>query len=315
MIRDGNSARAAKTSLNIMIELYRKNVWNDAKTVNVIASACSSKVTKLMVTAIQFFLTNESKNGKDGSDSDSDDDQVPNAKEVLMANRFNKKTRKRDKNLSKVKSIIKKKKNKEKAPTFNFSALHLLHDPQGMAERLFKQLESMNERYEVKLMTMDLISRLIGIHQLILLNFYPYVKRFLQPHQRDVTRILQFVAQSAHDLIPPDILESVLQTLVNNFVTERNSGEVMAVGINAIREICARCPLVMSRDLLQDLAQYKSYREKSVMMASRSLIHLFRDINPTLLHKRDKVKKIVILYILVFLVHMIFFYTFRESQH
>ena len=32
---------------DIMIELYRKNVWNDAKTVNVISTACFSKVTKV----------------------------------------------------------------------------------------------------------------------------------------------------------------------------------------------------------------------------------------------------------------------------
>lgn len=30
-----------------MIELYKKNVWNDAKTVNVIATACFSTFTKV----------------------------------------------------------------------------------------------------------------------------------------------------------------------------------------------------------------------------------------------------------------------------
>lgn len=30
-----------------MIDLYRMNVWRDAKTVNVIATACFSKVTKV----------------------------------------------------------------------------------------------------------------------------------------------------------------------------------------------------------------------------------------------------------------------------
>jgi protein SDA1 len=190
MIKDSN-VKATKMSLNIMIELYRKNIWNDTKTVNVIASACFSKVTKVMVTAIQFFLTSEN---HDDSDSDSDSD-APNAKDVAMANRFNKKTRKREKNLDKVKTLMKKKRNKGKAPNYNFSALHLLHDPQGFVEKLFKQLETMNERFEVKIMTLDLISRLIGTHQLILLNYYPYVKRFLQPHQRDVTKILQFAAQ------------------------------------------------------------------------------------------------------------------------
>ena len=42
----------------------------------------------------------------------------------------------------------------------------------------------------------------------------------------------------------------------------------------------------MTPDLLQDLAIYKSYRDKSVMMAARSLIHLYRDTNPQLLRRK-----------------------------
>jgi hypothetical protein len=34
-----------------------------------------------------------------------------------------------------------------------------------MCEKLFSQLEKTTERFEVKLMMMDLTSRLIGIHQ------------------------------------------------------------------------------------------------------------------------------------------------------
>jgi hypothetical protein len=33
----------------------------------------------------------------------------------------------------------------------------------------------------------------------------------------------------------------------------------------------------MSEELLRDLAEYKSYKDKGVMMASRSLIQLFRN--------------------------------------
>jgi protein SDA1 len=55
---------------------------------------------------------------------------------------------------------------------------------QGFAEQLFKHVEGMNERFEVKVMALDVISRLIGIHQLFIFNFYPYLNRFLQPHQR-----------------------------------------------------------------------------------------------------------------------------------
>lgn len=58
--------------------------------------------------------------------------------------------------------------------------------------------------------------------------------------------------------------------------------------LNAIREICIRCPLVMNADLLQDLARYKYYKERSVMMAARSLIAVFRNSIPELLHKKDR---------------------------
>jgi protein SDA1 len=52
--------------------------------------------------------------------------------------------------------------------------------------------------------------------------------------------MLQFSAQASHDLVPADAIEPVLKAIVNNFVTERNSAEVMAVGLNAIRELCKR---------------------------------------------------------------------------
>nr|CAD7569164.1 unnamed protein product [Timema californicum] len=271
---------------DIMIDLYKKNVWNDAKTVNVITTACFSKFTKVMVAALKFFLGADEDEKKD-DDSDSDDEVT--AKEVIMSNKVNKKSRKRDKRLKKVKQLVQNKKKKKNAiQVYNFSALHLVHDPQGLAEKLYRQLESSTERFEVKLMILEVISRLIGLHQLILLNYYPFIQRFIQPHQREVTKILQCLAQASHELVPPDALEPVLAALVNNFVTERNSSDVIAIGLNAVREMCSRCPLVMNEDLLRDLTQYKKYKDRSVMMAARSLIHLFQTSMPEMLHKKER---------------------------
>jgi hypothetical protein len=59
--------------------------------------------------------------------------------------------------------------------------------------------------------------------------------------------------------------------------------------INTIREICVRAPLVMNETLLADLVQYRFKKDKSVVMAARSLITLFRIINPTLLPKKERV--------------------------
>ncbi|XP_017044692.1 protein SDA1 homolog [Drosophila ficusphila] len=285
MLKDANP-KAAKMSVDIMIELYKKNIWNDAKTVNVIATVgCFSKVTKVLVTSLKFFLGHDEEDEEEDSDSENEVD----LKGALMANRVNKKTKKRTKQLAQIKKqAVKAQKKKKNAPAFNFSGIHLVHNPQGMAEGLFKQLQATNERFEVKLMHLDVISRLIGIHELFLFGFYPYITRFLQPHQRQVTRVLQFAAQASHELVPGDIIEPILKTIANNFITERNSSDVMAIGLNATREICMRCPLAMGEDLLQDLAMYKTYKEKSVMMAARSLITLYREQLPALLHKKDR---------------------------
>lgn len=285
MLRDSN-AKAAKLSVDILIELYHKNLWNDNKTVNIIADVgCFSKITKVMVASLKFFLGRDEEEKAENSDSEDEVDP----KDTMMANKFNKKTRKREKMVEKVKKVAKKmKKKKEKAPIFSFSALHLINNPQGFAEKLFKQMESTNERFEVKLMSLDVISRLIGLHNLFLFNFYPFVARLLLPHQREVTRLLQFSAQAAHELVPPEVIEPVMKAIANNFITERNSTDVMAVGLNAVREICSRCPLAITEDLLRDLVQYKSYKEKSVMMAARSLIQLYRQSMPDLLHKKDR---------------------------
>ncbi|XP_061554496.1 protein SDA1 homolog [Phycodurus eques] len=285
MLRDRNPI-AAKISLDVMVELYKRNIWNDAKTVNVITTACFSNVTKILVAGLKFFLGTDEEE-KEGSDSESE------AKGTTVRDlrvRFNtgKKTSKNKKKMEKAMKVLKKHKKKKKAEVFNFSAIHLIHDPQDFSEKLLKQLENSKERFEVKMMMMELISRLVGIHELFLFNYYPFIQRFLQPHQREVTKILLCAAQSSHQLVPPEIIESVIRTIANNFVTDRNSGEVMTVGINAIKEVVARCPLSINEDLLQDLAQYKTHKDKNVMMSSKALIQLFRNLNPQMLHKKDR---------------------------
>ncbi|KAM7157799.1 protein SDA1 homolog isoform 1-T1 [Molossus nigricans] len=287
MLRDSN-ATAAKISLDVMIELYRRNIWNDAKTVNVITTACFSKVTKILVAALTFFLGKDEEEKQD-SDSESED-EGPTARDLLVQYATGKKSSKHKKRLEKAMKVLKKQKKKKKPEVFNFSAIHLIHDPQDFAEKLLKQLESSKERFEVKMMLMNLISRLVGIHELFLFNFYPFVQRFLQPHQREVTKILLFAAQASHHLVPPEIIQSLLMTVANNFVTDKNSGEVMTVGINAIKEITARCPLAMTEELLQDLAQYKTHKDKNVMMSARTLIQLFRTLNPQMLQKKFRGK-------------------------
>jgi protein SDA1 len=39
-----------------MIELYKRKIWNDEKTCNVIAEACFNENPKIVVAACKFFL-------------------------------------------------------------------------------------------------------------------------------------------------------------------------------------------------------------------------------------------------------------------
>jgi len=45
-----------------------------------------------------------------------------------------------------------------------------------------------------------------------------------------VTKFLLAVAQASHEVVPPETIYPVIMTIANNFVSERNAGEVMAVG-------------------------------------------------------------------------------------
>ena len=83
-------------------------------------------------------------------------------------------------------------------------------------------------------------------------NFLPYFY-----HRTQVTKLLAAAATACHELVPPDAIEPLLRQLVTQFVHDKARPEVVAVGINSVREICNRTPLVMTEDLLRDLSQYK----------------------------------------------------------
>lgn len=170
----------------------------------------------------------------------------------------------------------------------SFSAIQLLNDPQEFAERLFAQLRTRHDTFANRLSLIHLVSRLIAVHELIVLAFYPYLQNYMRPSQRDVTQVLAYAAQACHRHVPPDVVEPMLRHLAYEFVSDRRSDEVMAIGLNTIREVCARVPDAMDATLLQDLVQYKRCRDKGVMMSARGLMQLFRDLRPHLLLRRDR---------------------------
>jgi len=87
-----------------MITLYQRGIWNDAKTVNIIATAFKSKTPRLVAIALQFFTTVQDEQAA----LDSDDDEI-----------FTDKNNNRQ-----------------------FSGLHLVYDPQSLVETLYKLIRT-----------------------------------------------------------------------------------------------------------------------------------------------------------------------------
>ena len=52
---------AGKRALDLLVELYRRQIWTDDRTVNAIASACLSPSMRIAVSAMRFFLGIESR--------------------------------------------------------------------------------------------------------------------------------------------------------------------------------------------------------------------------------------------------------------
>lgn len=55
-----------------MVELYKRNIWNDTKTVNVISTALFNKTAKISVAALKFFVGRDEQEEEVDSDDDTE---------------------------------------------------------------------------------------------------------------------------------------------------------------------------------------------------------------------------------------------------
>ncbi|PKA51957.1 hypothetical protein AXF42_Ash008186 [Apostasia shenzhenica] len=301
MLLKGDEELRARRSLAVLCDLHRRKVWSDELTAIFICNACFHGSSRVMTSALSFLLGYERiEDDVDDSDASSSDDDASNQNPQLVLCRESiykahhmGTTSSKKKKKAKLQRVIRNMKKQHRLTNAKngsnaYTPLMYLDDAQGFAEKLFSRLQSCNERFEVRMMMLKVIARTIGFHRLVLLNFYPFLQRYVQPHQRDVTDLLAAAVQTCHDMVPPDAVEPLFKQIVNQFVHDRSRPEAIAVGLNVVREMCLRMPLLMNEDLLQDLALYKKSHEKAVSIAARSLITLFREICPSFLARKDR---------------------------
>ncbi|MCO5589572.1 hypothetical protein L7F22_043540 [Adiantum nelumboides] len=345
--RDAGSKSGGEAlwAIRLAADLWSKRIWNDEKTVSLLALACLHPHPRVQSSAVRFFLgdLNSSEAGEN-SDSENDSDnegEIPNVSSLVHKRKVNKKTRSNDKKVRAAATLAKRRKKaledkrieKEgQEGDSNVAAVHLLNDPQGFGEKLFEELKRGDKRLllEHKVRIMQLLARVMSSHKACVLGFYSYAVKYMMPHQTHITLILVSVAQSVHTQTPPSVLLPLIRKLAHNFVHPGVGPEVVAAGINTIREICARQiwalgsedteyddeeeqgPAAITtedgttntvntsktmktrvddgRDLLEDLISYRKSKDKGVAAASRGILMLYRKENPKLLPRKERGK-------------------------
>ena len=280
-------------AVKITRELWKRQIWTDVRAVEIMKEAALADNEKVIGGGVRFFLGGD-KEREELEDESSDEDGGIDIGKLKHQVGINKKTKKKAAKLEKAVEKVKRQEKKKKQPhALNFSALHLLHDPQGFAETLYsKHLQNTKSKLnlEQKLLVLQLVSRLVGLHKLTIISLYSYFIKYLTPRQPSVTSFLASLAQATHNLVPPDALQPLVQKIANEFVSEAAASEVASAGLNAIREICVRQPLAMNDTLLQDLVMYRKSKDKGTMMAAKGLLSLYREVGADLLKKRDRGK-------------------------
>lgn len=274
-------------------ELWKRQIWTESKAVEIMKEAALADNEKVIVGGVRFFLGGDKE--REELEDESSDDEAVDMGRIKHQMAINKKNKKKARMMDQAVATVKKKERRKKQPhPLNFSAFHLLHDPQGFAEALFlKHLQNTRSKLslEQKLLVLQLVSRLVGLHKLTIMSLYSYFIKYLTPRQPSVTSFLASLAQATHNLVPPDVLEPLIQKIANEFVSEAAAAEVASAGLNAIREICARQPLAMNDTLLQDLVMYRKSKDKGVVMAAKGLLSLYREVGADMLKKRDRGKE------------------------
>jgi protein SDA1 len=276
-------------------ELWKRGIWDDSRTIELMNQAAIHPDVKIAVAGAKFFLGAD-KERDDAFEEESSDEDGFDMNALKHKLTINKKSSKRLRKLDQAVKLVKKKSHAAKAGTtyLNFSAIHLLRDPQGFAEQLFDiHLSGKNSNkfdLDQKIMFMNLISRLIGTHKLTVLGIYTFFLKYLTPKQRNVTQIMAASAQALHDLVPPENISVLIRKIADEFVSDGVAAEVALAGINTIREILTRAPLAIEAPLLQDLTEYKGSKAKAVATAAKSLISLYREVAPEMLLRKDRGK-------------------------
>ena len=280
LLEDTNKKLARKT-LNIIINLYQKRIWNDSRTINMLANiAVNAKDIKISSAACKFFLSEYNIEKADSSDEE-DLEELKN-KYKLLGKGYAKKTKKRKEKLKKLMKSIEKKEelNKKIKTTSDFMPIDQLNDPLTFAEKLFRLLNSFQSgNFQHKLIVLRLLGRILGRHRLILNNFFNSMIPLIKNDQKDLSVILASIIEAAHDQVPPIEIEPVIKKLFDFFISDVLPPQQVTLGLNTLYKLVERCPYCIDEKYYTVCEELKSYKNKSVSNAARAVCNLYKEFH------------------------------------
>ncbi|GJQ10809.1 hypothetical protein GpartN1_g2600.t1 [Galdieria partita] len=304
-LRSSHEKIAQKTLL-LLVKLYAKGILSDASTCNVMSFCCFHENTKMKAIAIHFFLQEcfVEDEDSDSSDSSSDEDNDTNEIQAVVSQKTKelwnnykltskKNLRKRRQLERKISRICKSERRRKRKHQLNPKVeppVSLLFRPDEFAEKLFLELKKKNQRFQLRVAIIQLIARVVGFHLLDIPPFIQYLLKYLRPHQEGVTKILVILLQAIHEYTPLETVNMVIRYIADHFVIPQMSANTCAVGLNSIRLLCEKQPTAIDAALLEDFIQYKTSKDRSVMMAARSILSVYRKLCPGLLPKSERGK-------------------------
>ncbi|GIX64073.1 SDA1 homolog [Babesia caballi] len=279
----------------ICVEMHKRRVWRDSHTVNSIAQCALASNLKLVLAGAHFLLG--TRNHFDVAfEALEDMEEEIAALEDLSKKQshpgvgsHSKKTEGRQNRIARSKKLVEKqlerrKRRLELCAVREFAAIDDLHDPQKYTERLFERCRNKDVTFGARLILLQLVSILIARHRLMVPNFYGFVLKYINHKQKLVTKILAVSAQAVHSELPSDLVEPLIKQVIDQFVSEDRANEVITVGINTLREIAARAPLMFPKETIEQVVEFRHIKNKAVAMATKSFINVYREQAPELLH-------------------------------
>lgn len=278
----------AKNVFKLLVALMRKEIWRDAKVVNLIAEGTYHDSQDIVILCCKFFIENV-----DNEDLEISDDEnqarlstLKKGKSAKFVMAHKKKTKSEKSKMDKIKKQVRKAHGTSKTKeNTNFLLVELLYQPLALSDKIFNKLKGSKMPFKAKLSQMGLLSRIIWRFELIFPNYFHYMHRYIKTNNNELPAVLTALAGCCHARTPLSELQPLVTLILQNFANEAAPYDKLVMGVNTLKEICLRIPEAMEEDDIYQICLLRKIKHKHVAGSIRSFINLWRAINPRKLKK------------------------------